>query len=284
MHETIALHAAYLRRRGFSDTTITAAVSCLNRVDRQLRLGITQTNRNELELYLQGPLDDQGHAKWRPQTREVYFFHLAKYYSWATDEDVDLLSANPMYRMEKPKRAQRGRPRPLSNREVEVILAKAVNPFRLAAIIALETGLRCCEIAHLRKEDVGDEDVYILKAKGGASATVPGRPLVLLDTIRDFPDGNLVETAGGVADAGWISRRSATYFQRTLGLPGVSLHRARHTYAKRLRDAGCDAFVIKRNLRHASLTSTEIYVGATDDECRQAVRGLPTLLSNPESC
>lgn len=270
MNQLILLHAAYLRSCGYSRRTIQAATQCLDRIDRHLKLGIAQTTRAELEAYF-------GNPDWAQQTREVYYFHAAKFYAWATDEDIDLIDANPMERMQKPKRAKRGVPRPVTDREVEVILAAGADPFRLCAIIALEAGLRCCEIANLRKEDITDEGVYIIEGKGGGSDSVPGRAAFLLEAVRDLPEGNLVEAVGGKADAQWISTRAGYHFQRQLGLRGVSMHRLRHTYGKRLRDAGCDAFVIQRKMRHSSLTSTQIYVGATDEECRQAVRGLAPL-------
>lgn len=268
MNELIALHLAALRSRGYSKRTVRDAGDFLHRLDAALQLGIAVTTRAELEAFL-------GNDEWADATRETYHGHAARFYGWATEEDVDLLDLNPMARMKRP-RARKGSPRPLSARELETVFTRAEQPYRLCAVIAYETGLRCCEIAGLRKADVGEEDVFIRKAKGGGSATVPGRPQMLIEAIRDLPEGLLVESVGGVADARWISIRSAVHFSRKLGMPGVSLHRLRHTYAKRLRDGGNDAFVLKRQLRHSSLTSTEIYAGATEEECRQAVRGLTT--------
>lgn len=270
MNELIQLHLAALRSRGFSKRTIADAGDLLVRLDTHLQLGVAMTSRPELESFL-------GRDGWSDATRETYHGHAARFYAWATEDDVDLLDHNPMASMIRP-RARKGTPRPLSARELEIVLTKSVQPYRLCAVIAYETGLRCCEIAGLHKADVGDEDVYVRRAKGGGSATVPGRPQMLLDAIRDLPDGPLVEAVGGVADARWISIRSAVYFRRTLNLPGVSLHRLRHQYAKRLRDAGHDLFVLKRQLRHHSIQSTEIYAGATEEECRRAVRGLTTPL------
>lgn len=269
MNDLIALHVAHLRSAGMSPRTCQDAGDFLHRLDRALDLGVAVTSRVELEGYL-------GNERWSDATRETYHNHAARFYTWATEPDVDLIDINPMENMHKPH-ARKGVPRPVSSRELEIVLTRATQPFQLCAVIALETGLRCCEIAGLRKEDVGEEDVYVRRAKGGGSATVPGRPPALIEAIRGLPDGLLVEAVGGIADARWISIRSAVYFRRKLGLPGVCLHRLRHTYAKRLRDAGNDAFVIKRQLRHASLTSTEVYAGPTEEECRQAVRGLPTL-------
>lgn len=268
MNELIQLHIAALRSRGLSKRTVGDARDLLVRLDAALQLGLAVTSRAEIEKFL-------GNEAWSDATRETYYGHASRFYNWATEEDVDLLDHNPMARMKRPH-ARKGTPRPLSPRELEIVFTRAAEPYRLCAVIAYETGLRCCEIAGLRKADVGEEDVYIRKAKGGGSATVPGRPEGLLEAIRDLPEGLLVESVGGVADARWISIRSAVHFRRKLDLPGVSLHRLRHTYAKRLRDGGSDAFVLKRQLRHSSLTSTEIYAGATDEECRQAVRGLTT--------
>lgn len=273
MNELIALHLAALRQQGMSKRTREDAASLLERMDAALRLGVGVTSRTELESFLAGP--DDAKRAWSDETRATYYGHAARFYAWATAPDVDLISHDPMANMPRP-RAPKGKPRPLSARELEIVLTRSVQPYRLCALIVFETGLRCCEVAGLQKADIGEDDVFIRKAKGGGSATVPGRPAALIEAIRDLPEGLLVESAGGVADARWISIRSAVYFRRSLGLPGVSLHRLRHTYAKRLRDAGHDLFVVQRNLRHKSVQSTQIYAGASDEECRQAVRGLAT--------
>jgi len=274
MNDLIALHLAALRSRGFSKRTIGDARDLLVRLDDALMLGVARTTRTEIEGFL-------GREGWSAATAETYFGHAARFYEWATDPDVDLISHNPMANMKRPH-ARKGTPRPLSSRELEIVLTRAAEPFRLCAVIAYETGLRCCEIAGLHKSDVGEEDVFVRKAKGGGSATVPGRPAMLIEAISHLPDGLLVESVGGVADARWISIRSAVHFRRKLGLPGVSMHRIRHSYAKRLRDAGHDLFVLKRQLRHATVSSTEIYAGADEEECRQAVRGLTTPFFLPQ--
>lgn len=268
MNDLILLHLAAMRSRGFSKRTAGDAGDLLVRLDDQLQLGIAATSRIELETFL-------GNARYAASTRETYHGHAARFYAWATEPGIDLLDHNPMAAMKRPH-ARRGSPRPLSARELEIVLTRAEQPYRLCALIAYETGLRCCEMAGLRKSDLGDDDVYVREAKGGGSETVPGRPAMLLDAVAGLPEGLLVEAVGGVADARWISIRSAVHFRRKLDLPGVSLHRIRHSYAKRLRDAGHDAFVIKRQLRHSSLVSTEVYAGADEDECRQAVQGLTT--------
>lgn len=270
MKDLIRLHQAHLRACGMSPRTVEEAGGLLDRLDHALTMGLAATTRTELSAFL-------GNERWSANTRETYYGHAERFYRWATEPDVDLLDVNPMERMPRPS-GSKGTPRPLSPRELEIVLTRSEQPYRLIALIAVETGLRCCEIAGLRKADVGQEDVFVRRAKGGGPATVPGRPAALIEAIRHLPDGLLVESVGGVADARWISIRSALHFRRRLNLPGVSVHRLRHTYAKRLRDAGHDLFVLKRQLRHESVTSTEIYAGATDEECRQAVQGLATPL------
>lgn len=274
MNELIALHVAHLRSAGLSPRTIEDSAGFLQRLDRDLPLGIEHTYRAELEHYFGEGRTRR--SRWSDSTRETYFNHGLRFFIWATDEDVDLLDENPMARMRRPH-ARKGEPRPLEADEIAAVLERTAVPWiRTCFVIALGSGLRCCELAGLQREDVGEDRIFIRRAKGGGSAAVPSSPEVL-EAVRDFPRGSIVEYAGGVADARWISIRSAVYFNRKLGMKGVSLHRCRHTFAKRLRDGGADAFVIKKAMRHASLTSTEIYVGATDGECRQAVQGLTPL-------
>jgi integrase len=277
MHELIALHVAHLRSESWSPRTIEDAIGALSRMDRDLPMGIEHTFRAELESYF-------GNPDWSPATRENYWNHAQRFYTWAADRDVDLINENPMVRMRRPK-VRKGEPRPLSDEEIAAVLTRTTVPWiRTCFLISLGSGLRCGELAGLKREDIGTERIFIRRAKGGGSASVPSSPEVL-EAVRDFPRGSIVEHAGGIADARWISMRSAIYFNRSLGMKGVSLHRCRHTFAKRLRDSGADAFVIKKALRHSSLQSTEIYVGATEDECRLAVQGLAPLTSlAPAAC
>jgi integrase len=264
MSDVIDDHLAWCRAAGLSPRTISDREGALRRADRDLPLNLAYASRQELITWL-------GNPDWSLSTKETYHSHLGGFFAQAyADGLVDL---NPMAEVPKA-RAKKGRPRPLTQLELTRVLTESVQPYQLCALVAYGSGLRCCEIANLRREDITEDYAYIREAKGGASDLTPIAPEVW-EAVRDFPRGSLVEHVGGVANARWISIRCAVYWSRSLGLRGVSMHRLRHSFARRLRANGADPWTVKEALRHASIATTEIYLGATKEECANSVHALP---------
>lgn len=265
MTDLIPAHLSWLRAGGASQRTVLDREGVLHRANRALPLGLEIVQEEDIARWLANP-------RWADATRNVYWRHLFGFYSWAERRHLD---HNPMAGMPCPP-APAGEPRPVPDEVLLFIVEHAANPYWLCAILAASAGLRCLEMAALLREDITEQRIYLTVAKGGRRASVPTAPEVW-EAVRHFPAGSLMEHVGARPDPRWVSIRSAVYFRRVLKLPGVSLHRLRHTFASRLRTVGADAFVIKRALRHQSLRSTERYVGASEEECGQAIRSLPLL-------
>lgn len=261
--DPIADHLDWCRGT-LSPRTVDDREGCLRRADRDLPCGVAYANRRELAQWLANP-------KWSLSTRETYHNHLSAFFGQAVQDK--LVDENPMVGVPRAK-AKKGRPRPLSHAELGEVFNRSINPYRLCAVIAYGSGLRCCEIAGLHREDISEEVIYIRRAKGGASDTVATAPEIW-QAVRGFPRGPVVEHVGGIADPRWISIRCAVYWSRSLGLPGVSMHRLRHSFARRLRANGADPWTVKVALRHATIATTEIYLGATKEECAAAIHALP---------
>jgi integrase len=264
MTDPIEDHLAWCETAGFSPRTITDRSELLRRVHRDLPAGLFHANRRELTTWL-------GRRKWSTATKETYYGHLNGFFKWAEEDgDADL---NPMEGIRCP-RAARGVPRPLNDHELSIVLTRSVQPFKLAARIAYGSGLRCIEIVDLRREDITEEETYIRRRKGGKRAVIGTAPDVWR-AVRDFPRGSrLIEHVGGRACERWLSGHAAYHWQQQLGLPKVTMHRLRHSFARRMRDAGHDPWVIKDALGHETIVTTEIYLGATEAESRLAVQGL----------
>lgn len=261
--DPIADHIEWCRSH-LSERTTTDREACLRRADRDLESGVAYANRRELRAWL-------ANQRWSDATKETYFNHLAGFFEQAMQDG--LVDENPMEGIPRAH-ARKGRPRPLTEEQLAQVFNRSINPYRLCAVIAYGSGLRCCEIAGLHREDISEEVMYIRRAKGGASDTVATAPEIW-QAVRDFPRGPVVEHVGGIADPRWISIRCAVYWSRSLGLPGVSMHRLRHSFARRLRASGADPWTVKEALRHASIATTEIYLGATKEECAAAIHALP---------
>jgi integrase len=266
MNELIEHHLRWCRAGNLAARTIHERRRVLEQADRELPMGIEASTKEEIEAWL-------GNPGWKPGTRKCYYTHLHEVYRWATAGASPILDYDPMSELRRPK-APRGRPRPVAPDVLADVLARAIEPYRTFVLLAAALGLRCKEIALLRREDVTSELVTLREAKGGDVESVPCHPAVW-DRVRDMPAGSIVETVGGVADPSWVSIRTALYFRNKLRMPGVALHRFRHTYGTALRRQGHDLFLIKALMRHRSIESTQIYVDVGNEERLLAVAALP---------
>lgn len=270
--DPIVEHLTWLRaQKSARPNTLRDREGALRRANRDLPLGLKHVCEADLDKYL-------GNPDWSPNTRNVYWRHLAQFYDWAYRRGH--LDFHPMAHMDRPP-PEAGEPRPITMQELEYLLEYALQPWWLCALFASAAGLRALEIAALRREDITEDTIYLRVTKGGRRQSVP-TPADVWEAIGDYPRGSLIEHLGGIAEAHWVTEGCSRHFQRKrprgLGMPGVTLHVLRHTAAFRLRAAGADAFTIQRFMRHKSLRSTQIYCGASEGECRQAVRSLPRLV------
>jgi integrase len=269
MTDLIPSYLAWATAQGKSPRTTEQRDGILRRADAQLPYGLENAYEQEIIDWLNAPHARTGKRRSRA-TRSNYWHALHSFYDWSVRRSE--LESNPMADLTPPPKVN-GRSRELPDDVVDDVLDRAADPYRTFVIIALYSGLRCCEIAGLDRADVTERRIDVRAAKGGSPQVAFGHPEIWR-TVRDFPPGSLVEHVGGVADASWISIRSALYFRRQLGIP-ISLHRFRHTFACRLRQQGADLFALKKALRHASIRSTEIYAEAGDGEVSTAVANLP---------
>lgn len=265
MSDLIDPYLKWCTAQGMSPRTVDTYGGILRRADLELPYGLEQAYEQEIIDWLSRP-----HLS--AASRSTYWQGLKSFYRWSTRPRSPVLESDPMEEM-KPPRKPKGRSRPVPLEIVDDVLTRAVEPYRLHVVLSLFAGLRCIEIAGLRREDVTEQFIDLRQAKGGSPQVAFGHPEIWR-TVRDFPPGLLVEHVGGVADPSWISIRSALYFRRKLGYT-ISLHRFRHTFACRLRGTGHDLPVVQRAMRHASIASTMIYIEAGVGEVATAVASLP---------
>lgn len=267
MNDLIEAHASWQRSGGRSPRTVNDRRALLYRFNEDLHpWGLEGASAADLQALL-------GDDDWSPSTRETYWYCLWSYYTWATQGSRPILSFSPMTEMLKPPPAPRGEPRPLSRPQLNRVLTESAQPFRSLATIAVASGCRCIELARLKREDCTEDELRVRRGKGAKPRIIPMHPAAW-KIIEPLSRGLVAEQLGAEPDARWISIRASLHFTRQLGMPGVSMHRLRHTTATWLREAGADAFLIRKVLGHSSAAYSQIYTGVSDEECRDAVRAL----------
>lgn len=275
MTDLIAAYAQHLRAAGRGRRTIRTYLDILHRVDRELPLGIEQATVEELAAWL-------AHEEWAPATRGLYHAVICGFFTWACSPAHPILDWNPAASLTRP-RVPGGVPRPVTSDELAHALTRAAAPtWRRMVLLAAYAGLRCCELATIRREDVTEERL-VVRGKGGKSRTVPTWPQVWA-AVRDLPPGPL---AGGLT-AQQVTRRGGAEMRR-IGLPDVTMHRYRHWFAtyllrpRRLGGAGADLRTVQMLLGHASPAQTAVYTAITDEQRQMAIAALPVLV-DPASC
>jgi site-specific recombinase XerD len=139
----------------------------------------------------------------------------------------------------------------------------------LAALLALDTGLRVSEVLHLRQDDV-DFDNLIVKVfgKGQKDRFVPFSPELRkrLYRFQQFKEKKGIRDQlvfAGFGSTRWEKRNSSTslyLMQRKLGLPRFGWHRLRHTFATSYLRQGGDIVRLSMVLGHTQITTTQRYL------------------------
>ena len=147
------------------------------------------------------------------------------------------------------------------------------------------TGARISEATGLDVDDLelnGDAAV-LLDGKGGKQRVVPlgryaaaaldaylvrGRPALAADAKRSVAPALFLNARGGrlTRQGAWGVLRAAA---ERAGIPGVSPHTLRHSFATHLLDGGADIRVVQELLGHASVTTTQVYTLVTIEKLRE---------------
>jgi integrase/recombinase XerC len=250
--DMVAEHDVWQRRAG------TAGRS------RDLRTGLLRRLARDL-----GPLDAvsaAGLEDWLgglgvcTSSRATYLVQIRGFYRWAVR--AGLLSHDPTVGIPVP-RVPRRVPRPLDPVSVSLAVELAPRPVGTWIVLGAYGGLRCCEIAPLRGEDLRDGWLYVV-GKGGHQRMIPA-PLQVVSALGTHPaTGALWDE-----DAATVSRVGNQWLRR-LGAGGT-MHQLRHTFATRVYDQTGDLLVTQQLLGHASPATTAIYAQVSGARLRDAV-------------
>lgn len=265
--ETIDAYIRHLERSSDSEQTPRDRRGILERLNRELPFGVGQVTTEDLAAWLYRP-------GWSQNTRATYYRCIKSFYAWATDpEDPWIGGGNPALKLERVTTAK-SVPRACTDDQLAEALANVREPFRTWAIIAAYQGLRCCEIAGLDRQHVTEQQLVVVRGKGGAPRAHDTDPAVW-SAVKDLPPGPVARRLdnGKRASAHYVSAETR-YQLHKAGIP-TSLHRLRHWLGTSVQREFRDIRVTQAILGHASLQSTMIYTNSTDEQQRAARSTLP---------
>lgn len=261
-------YVAWLTICNRSPRTIRARRQILGRIDKELPHGLDLATSDELKEWI-------FRNGWSQCTRQTYYGAARAFFTWACNPHDARLDFDPTALLPRPS-TPRGIPRPVSDAELQHILANAVEPYRTWSKLAAYAGLRAIEIAGLHREHVTQENLHVVRGKGGRPGMLPTHPEIWA-AVRDLPAGPIALTkTGDPASDTYVSVTAALYFRQDLNMPGVGLHRLRHWYGTSIYRATKDIRRTQELLRHASPSTTAIYTLVSSEERLAAIQTLPT--------
>lgn len=260
--QMVALHSLWQHSVGQSEATIRGRQDALRRLRRTVNVPLLEVTPEQLAAW-QSSLT--GLAM---QSISTYVGHAKGFYLWARrfkhradDPTVDVL--------QRP-RIPRGVPKPVPDDQLKTALACALPQMRAMLALMAFAGLRCGEVAGLRREDIRDTDetpVITVTGKGGHTRIVP-LPEVLLRTLHAYglPRSGPVfttSTGGRPFTSNRVSQVVNAHLHR-LGI-AYSGHKLRHAYGTSVYRMSKDLLLTQNLLGHASPQTTQGYARFSDD-------------------
>jgi integrase/recombinase XerC len=183
-------------------------------------------------------------------------------------------------RLPLPRLPQR-LPRPISEDDLALAIATADDRVRAMLLLAAYCGLRACEIARLRPEDISaspDGTVLVVRhGKGDKMRVVPCHSLAHA-ALKRLPvvDGWYFPRRDGQrgSRAAYLVSRDANDHLHDLGIADT-LHSLRHRYGSQLYQASRDLRMVQSVLGHSSPVTTSGYAAWDQPSAVAAVAALP---------
>ncbi len=246
---------------GLSPRTIAERIRTVGRVEKHLGCPILSADSFQLADWI-------AHDDVSAATRAARHSILTSFFKWAAI--VGLRTDNPMTAI-KAARRPKNAPRPISDAAMARLLAESSDP-QLTAMLILGgyQGLRVSEIARMRGDLIDPDSRTIrVRGKGGHVIVLPVHPRVLA-IARRMPRGYWFPSQRGQHLGGrTISQRLRLHMIRCR--VGGTAHSLRHRFCTSMVERGVDIRVVQELARHAQLSTTALYVAATDARQRAAL-------------
>lgn len=267
-------HLYELRQRGMTEGSIEARRLALARMARVMRVPLLAATAADLEAWRAG-------LRVTNNSVAHYASHARQFYGWAWRKG--LIGCDPTADLIIPKLI-RGLPRPASEEDVMAAVLAAPQPLRAMLVLAGWAGLRCKEIALLRRENVLDTTtppVLIIArdaTKGTRERIVPMSGFVLGE-LRAFGlprSGFVFRRMDGKPGANKPARVSQR-LNRWLHEHGLAItaHRFRHRFGTMAYRQRRDLRLVQELMGHRDPQTTAGYAAYFHADAVDLVDALP---------
>jgi integrase/recombinase XerC len=280
MSSVVNDYMSHLRRRQLAPSSITAYRDILRAYT--LAVAVETATTETIERWLDS-------RRLAARARLTYVSCISGFHQWLSE--TGRTDTDPGPHLVRPKLPNR-LPRPATTKD----LARAIEcaPTRLRAWICLAAyqGLRCCEIAALRRENLRLDDdppvIHLTVTKGSKDRVIPLSDETL-EALRAygipsrgwlFPAHNALDRP--VQTLGHIGRNRVSHllslYLRNLGIPATA-HQFRHWFGTEVYRQTLDLRLVGALLGHADLKTTAGYVALVPSP--DAVAIVRALTANP---
>ena len=214
--------------------------------------------------------------QWSAATARTYWSALSAWFQWLIRQEYRV--DNPMLKLDTPPRPVH-QPRPVSESDLSRLLSTRMHRrTRVMILLAALAGMRASEIAGLKGEDVDLAGrllhVRCAKTRGRVLVikTVPMHPLLAEEVAKMPAKGYWFPSrkkAGAPIQAAAVSATIGNLMRRA-GVRGTP-HALRHWFGTHALRACGDLRAVQTLMRHASVTSTEIYTEVAEERRSEVV-------------
>lgn len=258
---TLKQWRSHMIAAGVSTRTINERIRTIARIESDLRCPTLAADQFQLAEWI-------SRGDVLPGTRAAWHSMLSAFFAWAILSG--LRQDNPMEQIKAAKRPKRA-PRPISHTAFRRLLTESAD-HDLTAMLLLGgyQGLRVSEIARMHGNLVDyDAKTLRVRGKGGHELVIPIHRRVLAHAKRMprgywFPSQRSAHLGGKT-----VSQRLRLHMIRCR-VAGTA-HSLRHFFCTELVERGADLRVVQELARHSQLSTTAIYVAATDTRQRAAL-------------
>lgn len=269
------LHLGWLRARNLRPATIDQRQRAITRLRRALPVDPLVATPADLTDWYAALTD-----RVTPEARATELSHVRQFYRWLQREGHR--ADDPTVRLDRP-RVPRRLPRPIPTADLVTVLASAPVRVRPWVALAAYAGLRACEIARLRREDVldgADPPVLIVHEGKGAKQRVVPLHADLAEIVLEYAParGYLFRRHDGRVGpvSPWLVSHYAADAMRAAGVD-ATIHQARHWFGTETYRACGDLRVTQELLGHTSPVTTAGYAAWSPTRGAEAVGLLPSL-------